>query len=175
MNGLFTRAKLFVLAADEIAKFAGNRVAIDWGDGVLLVQLRNFFVEALAKFDKRIRDVLVDAVRLRRVVVAPKIDPHGPGVVEDLGETVSDIFLIDHFFNVAQAIGPVAIIISGDRALLGCFFRAIEEEGLASDLATCGHDAAAVVSAEIATTTTLAGVVIGHAALALLRFSRLLP
>lgn len=165
MNGLFTRTKLFVVTADEIAELAGDRITINRGDGVLFVQLRDFFAEALAKFDKRIGNALIDAASLGGIVVTLKIDPHGAGIVEDLGQSVANVFLVDHFFDIAETVSPVSVVVSGDRPLLRGFFGAVKEEWLSAELSPVRDAVATIISAEITAASALTGTVTGHALL----------
>ena len=180
MNGLFTRTKLFVVTADEIAELTGDRITINRGDGVLFVQLRDFFAEALAKFDKRIGNALIDAASLGGIVVALKIDPHGASLIEDLCQSVANVLLVDHFFDIAETVSPVSVVVSGDRPLLRGFFGAVKEEWLSPKLTPDRDAVATIISTEIAAASALTGTVAGHVllprllALTLLSFAGLL-
>ena len=56
--------------------------------------------------------------------MALEFGAHGPGAIEDAGYLVAKLRHIDHFLHVAKAIGPVGVVLAGQRAGFTALFLA---------------------------------------------------
>ena len=158
-GGSIARAEFFVVPSHQIAELAGDGIAIDRGDGVLAVELRDLFAEALTQLDERLGDLLIDRRGFGRLVVPAEVDPHGAGVVANLSDRITQFILRQHFLDGGEAVAPGLVVFPGDGTRLTLLGGLVKKERLSRKLAGRGQAPAPIIAtgAEPAALLSVAG------------------
>ena len=79
---------------------------------------KQFFRDALLQFAEWRCDQLFHQIPLRFFGVSSEVTANIAGSIADLCRFGSQLGIVDHFFNVAEAVGPIAKTVTGQRS--GC-------------------------------------------------------
>jgi hypothetical protein len=107
-------AQLFVVAADEVGVTVGDGIAVNWDEGVVGLPTGQFVGDSGSDFHKWLHDLQLHDCPVGFFALASVFLPSEAGALAGNGDAVAQFWNIDHFLNIAQAIGPRTKIVAGD-------------------------------------------------------------
>ena len=106
---------MFVVAADELGVAARDGVAVEGDQGIVGGAPGEFLADLVANLNEGLEDLEFDVGPVGLGLAALVFDADTTGLIAGVGDLGAELRRLDELFDVAEAIGPLCEIVSGER------------------------------------------------------------
>src|SRR5437660_4621823 len=107
-------AQLFVIAAHHFGVAVRNGITINWDKSVGVLAAGQFIGNLIAHLDQWLHHLQLNHRPIRLLEIALVFLSEKPRALSGGGDLVAQARIIDHFFDIAQTVGPPRKILAGD-------------------------------------------------------------